>query len=95
MAILEPLRIGFHYPHAMVVVPVDSSRRNRVESLWENFPQTIEGVLAVLLSVPLACTPVPFNEIQLAVEFWVEDDVVVGSLDFFLQLTFCARKSGC
>ena len=50
----------------------------------ENFPQSVKGVLIVLPSIPLACTPVPFDEIQLAVEFWVEDDVVVSSLDFFL-----------
>ena len=92
--ILEPLSIGFHYPYAMVVVPVDGGRRNRIESFWENFPQAIEGVVAVLPSVPLALTPVPFDKIQLAVDFWIEDDVMAGRLNFFLHLTFLCTKVG-
>ena len=59
------------------------------------FSSNVEGVLAVLPSVALACTPVLFNKIQLAVEFWVEDDVVVvGGLDFFLQLTSLCAEVG-
>jgi hypothetical protein len=72
--------IGIHYLKTIKVVSVYCSRRNRIQSSWNGFSKSFQGVLKVFSCVLLASTPVSLNKIQLAMELRIENDKLTSAL---------------